>query len=356
MSFINLLKNIEMQEFHNRNVTDVRRSPGRRSRRWLPMAALVYVGLTGCTSTAMRSVESLNHNSRVNIVVIHFTTADFAESLRILTQPSSNSVSSHYLIPELPDPSYDEREIRPYQLVSESRRAWHAGRSYWRGKTALNDQSIGIELVNRAYCDPGSSPPPEGAEQRRFCFFPDFSLRQFDVLVEVLTEIVSRHPDIHPTSFVGHSDIAPGRKIDPGPRFPWQRLAQLGFGAWYEDQTVIRYWDEFHLNPPSLLQLQAALGAYGYGIDQTGVCDQQTEDVVRSFQMHFRPHEVTGMMSIETSATLFALLDRYFPEQVAPLLEITADDELPTVAGDCGGASLTTADQIDEGDTASIED
>lgn len=318
--------------------------------------ALIFVGLTGCSSTAMQSIESLNHNSRVNIIVIHFTTADFADSLQILTQPSSNSVSSHYLIPELPDASYHERSIRPYQLVSESRRAWHAGRSYWQGKTALNDQSIGIELVNRAYCEPSSIPAEEGQEQRRLCFFPDFSLQQFDVLVDVLSEILSRHPDVHPTNFVGHADIAPGRKIDPGPRFPWQRLAQLGFGAWYEDSTVVRYWDEFYRNPPSLIQLQSALRTYGYSIEPTGVCDQQTEDVVRSFQMHFRPQEVTGIMTIETSATLFALLERYFPEQIESLLAGNTQGEPNIVAWDCNRPRDTSVEIAEETNAAPLED
>jgi N-acetylmuramoyl-L-alanine amidase len=269
----------------------------------------------------VQSMGSANQNSRVSIIVIHHTTADFAESLDILTQPSSRPVSSHYLIPEPGDESYGRSPLKIFKLVDESRRAWHAGTSYWAGKSGLNDQSIGIELVNRTWChtsEAGANPYTGGND--RLCFFPDFADGQIGLLTGLLEEILARHPDIKPTNIVGHSDIAPDRKVDPGPRFPWQRLAALGYGAWYDDETVIRYWEQFRVAPLPLINIQKALAAYGYGIEATGENDEQTRNVVRAFQLHFQPYEVTREMNRASTAILFALLDKYYPEQLDELL------------------------------------
>jgi len=290
------------------------------------ITALFIIFLAAFNTVACSSVQttdSANQNSRVSIIVIHHTTADFGDSLRILTQPSSYPVSSHYLIPEPGDSSYDKSALKTYQLVDESRRAWHAGRSYWAGKSGLNDQSIGIELVNRTWChssDTGVNPTTGGPD--RLCFYPDFADGQIALLTELLDEILERHPDVKPTHIIGHSDIAPGRKIDPGPRFPWQRLASLGYGAWYDDATVIRYWEQFRAEPLPLINVQKALAGYGYEIEATGEDDEQTRNVVRAFQLHFQPWAVTSEMTRESNAILFALLDKYYPEQLDELLRV----------------------------------
>lgn len=224
--------------------------------------------IVACSS--LQTNDSANQNSRVSIVVIHHTTANFGDSLSILTKPSAYPVSSHYLIPEPGDQTYDKSALKIYQLVDESRRAWHAGTSYWAGKSGLNDQSIGIELVNQTWChtsEEGLNPNTGGPD--RLCFYPDFADGQIELLVELLDEILERHPDVRPTHIIGHSDIAPDRKIDPGPRFPWQRLASLGYGAWYDDETVIRYWEKFRAEPLPLINVQKALAAYGYKIELT---------------------------------------------------------------------------------------
>ena len=271
----------------------------------------------------MQTTDSANQNSRVSIIVIHHTTADFGDSLHILTQPSNYPVSSHYLIPEPGDPTYGKTKLKTFQLVDESRRAWHAGTSYWAGKSGLNDQSIGIELVNRTWCHASTEwVDPDSGRPDRLCFYPDFADGQIELLVELLDEILERHPDVRPTHIIGHSDIAPGRKIDPGPRFPWQRLAALGYGAWYDDATVIRYWEKFRAEPLPLPNVQKALAAYGYKIDVTGEYDEQTRNVLRAFQLHFRPWEVTSEVTRESTATLFALLDKYYPETLDELLQI----------------------------------
>lgn len=277
----------------------------------------------------MQATPSANYNSRVSIIVIHHTTANFSDSLRILTKPSSNSVSSHYLIPEPDDDSYGKSKIRTYELVPESERAWHAGSSYWGGKTGLNDQSIGIELVNQTWCHRTTALADNntGAPER-LCFYPDFADRQIELLVDLLEDIVERHPDIKATNIIGHADIAPDRKIDPGPRFPWQRLAVLGFGAWFDDETVIRFWEQFRVQPLPISNVQRALKAYGYGIDISGENDQQTQNVLRAFQMHFRPMEVSSAPDLNTVATLYALIEKYYPEQLDDLLQIEDSDAL----------------------------
>lgn len=288
----------------------------------LPIGLIASI-LAGCGTSHPSSVPSANHNSRVSIIVIHHTTANFEDSLRILTKPSDRSVSSHYLIPEPDDASYTRRNMRVYQLVSEARRAWHAGNSSWGGKTGLNDQSIGIELVNRTYCHKNVAQEivPDGPAPR-ICFYPDFVDSQIDLLVGLLEKILERHPDIQPTRIVGHADIAPDRKIDPGPRFPWQRLYRLGYGAWFDDETVIRYWEQFTLQPRRLCNVQFGLKVYGYGIETSGVLDEHTRNVLRAFQMHFRPSEVSSEATTDTVAILYALIEKYYPEHLDELLGI----------------------------------
>jgi N-acetylmuramoyl-L-alanine amidase len=295
------------------------------------ISLLLAIAISGCTTS--RSSESSNQNSRVSIVVIHHTTANFGDSLNILTKPSSYPVSSHYLIPEPGDETYGNKKLQTYQLVDESRRAWHAGTSYWAGKSGLNDQSIGIELVNQTWChasDKGINPYSGSPE--RLCFYPDFADGQIGLLVDLLEEILKRHPDVKPTHIIGHSDIAPDRKIDPGPRFPWQRLASLGYGAWYDDETVIKYWERFLKAPLPLINIQNALAAYGYNIEPSGESDEHTRNVTRAFQLHFRPSEVTEVMNVASTAILFALIEKYHPEQLDDLLtiEVPKDIDLPT--------------------------
>ena len=278
----------------------------------------------GCTSSSPVLVESANQNSRVRVVVIHHTVSDFQESLDALTLPSSRPVSSHYLVPEPDDPSYTKKQLKLHKLVSEEQRAWHAGVSYWNGRSALNDMSIGIELVNQTRCyESAQSPDPENPDE--ICFYHDFSIAQIDMLLDLLEGILERHPDVQANNIVGHADIAPQRKIDPGPRFPWQRLYRQGFGAWYDDETVISYWEQFKTQMPSTLQLQDALHTYGYEIELSGEPDLQNHNVVRAFQMHFVPWRVSGTFDAESAATLFALIEKYQNDDLERLLQPTAD-------------------------------
>ena len=283
------------------------------------LLATLSMMLGACATRDTVVVDSENQDTRVRIIVIHHTTGNFQGSLDILTKDSGNPVSSHYLIPEHGDPSYTGKALKLYSLVPEEGRAWHAGTSYWAGKTALNDMSVGIELVNQTYCRRSEQQPPTGeTEQKpaRICFYPDFDDTQLEILTDLLGGILARHTEVKPTDIIGHSDIAPQRKIDPGPRFPWQRLYRMGYGAWYDDDTVFRYWETFRLELPAVLTLQTALNAYGYGIELTGAHDEQTRNVVRAFQMHFLPWQVTGEFNDETVAVLYALLEKYRPEKL----------------------------------------
>jgi N-acetyl-anhydromuramyl-L-alanine amidase AmpD len=297
------------------------------------LLTLLILAATGCATRDSVLVESANQDTRVRIVVIHHTTGDFQSSFDVLTEPSANPVSSHYLIPEPGDPSYANKDLKLYQLVQEEGRAWHAGSSYWAGKTALNDMSIGIELVNQTYCLTSKEViPPELPDQEpaRICFYPDFDDTQLKILTDLLGGILARHTEVKPTHIIGHSDIAPQRKIDPGPRFPWQRLYRMGFGAWYDDDTVFKYWEQFRRELPDVLTLQSALHAYGYGLELSGEHDRQSRNVVRAFQLHFLPWLVNGEFTEQTVATLYALLEKYYPEKLEALL---AADNKPANSG-----------------------
>jgi N-acetyl-anhydromuramyl-L-alanine amidase AmpD len=285
--------------------------------------------LTGCATQGKNTVvvQSENQDTRVRVIVIHHTSEDFQGSLDILTKDSSRPVSSHYLVPEPGDPSYTDKKLKVYQLVPEQDRAWHAGTSYWAGRTALNDMSVGIEIVNQTYCRNAEQTAPAGETDQpaaRICFFPDFPESQLAMVIDLLKGITERHPEVKPTDIVGHSDIAPQRKIDPGPRFPWQRLYKLGFGAWYDDDTVFRYWEQFRQSMPPVLTLQTALHEYGYAIELSGVNDEQSQNVLRAFQMHFRPWLVNSEYDAETVAVLYALLEKYRPEKLGALLPAAA--------------------------------
>ncbi|WP_406666279.1 N-acetylmuramoyl-L-alanine amidase [Gallaecimonas sp. GXIMD1310] len=273
---------------------------------------LLLLLLSSCSQLPLKSLPSPNYNDRVKFLVLHFTAEDFAGSVRALV--SEHQVSSHYLIPQHHDPSYPYSRLAVFQLVPEDKRAWHAGVSYWQGREDLNDTSIGVEIVNQPDCQP--PPYPDG---RRQCQYPAFDPEQISLVVRLAQQILARHPDIGPTQVIGHADIAPDRKDDPGPRFPWQQLYQAGVGAWYEQDTRARYRQAFGQRPLPLPILQQALADYGYRLQVTGSADRQTRDVLLAFQMHFLPQAVSGKPDLDTAATIFALLSKYFPEKAATL-------------------------------------
>ena len=231
---------------------------------------------------------------RIKVLVVHYTADDFDVSLATLTD---KQVSSHYLIPAHPPVHHGKPRI--WQLVPESELAWHAGISYWRNATRINDTSIGIELENRGW--------QNVAGMKRFT---PFEPEQIAALVPLMKDIVSRY-HIQPQNVVAHSDIAPQRKDDPGPLFPWRELASQGIGAWPDASRVA-----FYLNgrapyeaveTASLLDL---LARYGYEVKPEMSAAQQKR-VIMAFQMHFRPALWNGIADAESQAIAEALLEKY---------------------------------------------
>lgn len=216
-------------------------------------------------------------------MVLHYTNANLERSLALLTH---GEVSSHYLIGDNP--------ATIYQLVDESRRAWHAGDSQWEGRTWLNSTSIGIEIVN-----PGFTDTPTGR------VWHPYSEAQIQALIVLLKDIVQRN-GIQPRHIIGHSDIAPLRKLDPGPMFPgnaWPTPA-LASGP------TLRRWRSsarFDVNPPSITWYQQQLARFGYAIEQTGELDVSTRHVLAAFQMRFRPQLFDGQPDAQTAAILQVL-------------------------------------------------
>lgn len=242
--------------------------------------------LAGCASGLRidTSHPSVNHDSRVQFVVLHYTSTSLERSLELLTH---GPVSSHYLIGDTPPTIY--------QLVDENQRAWHAGESQWKGRTWLNSSSIGIEIVNKGFRD-----TPGGR-----VWYP-YSEEQIQSLLMLLKDISSRYK-IAPQNFIGHSDIAPLRKLDPGPLFPWQRLAEAGFGVWPDARAVAREQVNYADELPSITWFQQQLAQLGYETPQTGELDVATRHVLGAFQMHFRPARFDGTPDAESAAILKVL-------------------------------------------------
>lgn len=262
--------------------------------------------LAACSDVVF--IESTNQNSRIGYVVIHATSENFAESVRLLTRRNDTPpVSSHYLIPAENDPSYNRRRLLLHQFVREDQRAWHAGASYWAGETALNDRSIGIEIVNEFDCET----TPETDIDSLQCEFLPFDEAQIEMTIELLRGIQQRYPDIDPLDYVAHSDIATERRSDPGPLFPWKRLYDEGIGAWYDEETKLRYESEFESQPPDVERLQAALLRLGYFVEPTGEFDRLTRFAVRALQLRFRPDDISGEPDVETMAILWSLIGKY---------------------------------------------
>ncbi len=288
------------------------------------------VWLLAACSSALSPVKlqiqpypSANQNHRVRFVVLHYTAGNWQQSLQILTEKSAHPVSSHYLIPESFDDTYPERELKVYQLVDESERAWHAGESQFEDRHNLNDQSIGIELVNTGHCDNANTktlPLVPSTARPNLCLTPDFDARQMQLLALLLKDILKRYPDISPTRILAHSDISPAKKQDPGARFPWQWLARQGIGAWYDNAQVQHYYQQPVLTG-GISQLQQALQLYGYAIRVTGEHDDQSRLYFSAFQRHFVPEQITGLPDDKSIAVLSALLAKYRPAEFHKLLQ-----------------------------------
>lgn len=271
-------------------------------------SALVCFCLYGCSSYPLVDVLSENQNSRIDYIVLHATSQDFSESLATLTLNSDYPVSSHYLIPYKNDATYPQKNLNVYRLVQEQDRAWHAGVSSWGKEASLNDRSIGIEIVNEFHCNEQTDIP---SVDNLDCIFFPYPETQIELLIQLLKDILTRYPELDPIDIIGHADIAPDRKSDPGPYFPWRQLYEAGIGAWYDEADLQKYTQLFANQLPNLFVIQRALRIFGYPIENSGLFDEQTRFALRAMQLHYRPSNHSGDLDLETTAILFALLEKY---------------------------------------------
>ena len=180
----------------------------------------------------------------------------------------------------------------------------------------LNDSAIGVEIVNRSACVDAEPDAESPVPETLACTFLDFPEEQLQLIVELFQDILARNPDIASSDVIGHADIAPTRRSDPGPLFPWKRLYDNGIGMWFDEETFTEYRRNFGYRMPPLADIQAALNLFGYRVDETGVLDGQTRFVLRAFQMHFRPRDYSGQPDAETVAMLYALNEKYRADQM----------------------------------------
>jgi len=233
----------------------------------------------------IQDLPSPNHDERpahtpVDTLILHYTGMRSAEDALDRLRDPDAQVSSHYVVDE---------DGTVYRLVPEERRAWHAGVSFWRGHTALNGRSIGIEIVN-----PGHE-----------WGYRDFPALQMAAVADLCLSILSRHP-IPPRNVVGHSDVAPDRKDDPGERFDWQGLAENGIGLWPDDAPDIGTTGAIR-DAPTLRPVRAALAGIGYRVAPEGALDPALSSVLRAFQRHWRPEAITGQADDGTLVRLLAV-------------------------------------------------
>jgi N-acetylmuramoyl-L-alanine amidase len=305
--------------------------------------------------------KSNNHRDRkgdsVEFLVLHYTAVPLGTTLGIFTNNVAlaeedrkyfenseynvetlckQEVSSHYVIAE---------NGQIFNLVDETRAAYHAGVSFWNGKANINNQSIGVEHVNQGYqWLPNWTIPEERAikvegSDKTWCAFTEEQINQ---TIELCKTIIARY-NIKPFNIVGHSDIACGRKQDPGPQFSWQRLAEAGIGIWYD-------LAESNLNemPENYLELaKSKLMEFGYDcrpaeIKIDGITEEEKKEkeleanetkfknVMQSFQMHFRPSNIDGIIDLECLQILDSLCQRklnFELEATASLVEDKQPEE-----------------------------
>jgi N-acetylmuramoyl-L-alanine amidase len=218
-----------------------------------------------------------------DLLILHYSGTKTAEEALARLRDPAAEVSSHYLVFE---------DGRVAQLVPEARRAWHAGVSSWEGTSDINSRSIGIEIAN-----PGHE-----------FGYPDFPQKQIKAVIALCQDIIARRR-IRADRVLAHSDVAPGRKQDPGEKFPWRQLHKAGVGLWVMPSrggkgAALKAGD----GGADVLALQEELATYGYGISTSGEFDSTTASVVAAFQRHFRPARVDGVADAATRITLQKLL------------------------------------------------
>lgn len=243
--------------------------------------------------TAYVSPENYSPDKlKASILHILYTGESLEDSLQTFANPKE-SVSVHYLIAENGD---------IYSLVPETNCAWHAGQSSWGSLYAINRHAIGIALVNKGITDKDAKTLGWSAR------FPAYPQAQIEALSLLCHDIIKRN-NIKPWNIVGHSDIAPQRKYDPGLQFPWEELAKKGVGLWPD----LKKSTTETINTVDFLK---KLGLYGYSIPErkfnqdNSVYDEEIKNVIAAFQAHFRPSKPDGILDSETNAILTYLIQQ----------------------------------------------
>ena len=215
-------------------------------------------------------------DSKIEFIIIHYTGVDmqFHKVINWFLDEQSR-VSCHFLI---------DTSGEIYNLVDISKRAWHAGKSFWNNCVDINSNSIGIELHN------------SGNE--------DFTSQQLESLVKLVKKLM-RDYAIQSWDILGHSDVSIGRKIDPGIKFPWHQLAKKKL-VFFSDlsQENFDMKDSDKNNPQSIKEIQTKLISIGYHVHKSGVFDMQTVEALKAFQRHWRPVKVNGMLDVSTKQIL----------------------------------------------------
>jgi len=223
----------------------------------------------------------------ISLLILHYTGMVTGEAaLERMCEPDAE-VSAHYMV---------EEDGRIFQLVEEDKRAWHAGVSEWQGETNINSNSMGIEIVNGGHDHPNE----DGS-------LPDFPDVQINAVIALSKDIMKRHGEL---TVLGHSDIAPARKIDPGENFPWQGLAAAGLGYWPYIQTDDRrILFERGTRDRGVAIVQSGLAHIGYGARVTGVMDEDTKLIIQALQRRYRPDQIDGVVDIQTMEVIKALME-----------------------------------------------
>lgn len=213
-------------------------------------------------NTKFSSVNSSVRTSKIEYIILHYTEIPLQDALTRLISAKSE-VSAHYLI---------KKDGEVLQLVDDYKIAWHAGKSSWKNFTHLNRHSLGIEIDNSG--------------------ISEFSSIQIESCIELCLYLLNKH-NINPARVIGHSDVAPNRKIDPGIFFDWQRLAKHGLGWWhnleYSQELANKILYKFGQEGKKIAKLQQDLRKLGYKVNISGKIDIQTNNVIRAFQAHFCP-------------------------------------------------------------------
>ena len=282
---------------------------------FLALACALTLPLTGCVTTHNSQIansesfiidsetyQATGKSERIKSIVLHYTVSNNVRSINTLT---TGQVSAHYLILD-----HDDNKI--YNLVPENERAWHAGDGGFAGRTILNDTSIGIEIVNSGIKPEYRNALKNGKlDYHPYEHYVEFDELQIKKVAQLVQDLAARYK-ISPKNIIGHADMAPSRKIDPGAKFPWQRLyKEYGIGAWYDDFDKRFFMNQDAFAAATIPEIKQAFRDYGYQINNTDEWDKASRNVLYAFQLHFRPQQPTGELDLETYAILKALNKKY---------------------------------------------